>query len=153
MESRLEKGFTFIELLCVLTIIASLTLASLSSLSRMKEKNDLDYVEKRLIFALKLARTKAILMNRPIKVIPFKNNWSQGLTIFTAKKENPILILDWSNRKIVLSWQGFISSRYLIFSRDLLNEASSGHFLLKTPRGLRRKIVLNRLGHLRIVLE
>ncbi|MGQ3887445.1 pilus assembly FimT family protein [Legionella sp. CNM-1927-20] len=144
-------GFTLLELLIVISIISLLLLFSIPGQQQLYEQNQLKIVSNRLKSVVQYGRNMALARDVILALAPLNNqNWSQGLVLFIDnKKHQPsqdkiIQIWQWASHSIHISWQGFQSTNYLLFSPNLKNASCNGHFLLVTKNNLPKKIILNR---------
>lgn len=156
-KTLLTRGFTLIELMIVLSLIALLAVLCVPALIHIKQKNNLTRVEHELISALMLARNQSVTQNKPLNLVPShpSNNWSYGMMLIDSheKDDMPQKALqhfDWSDSKVVISWHGFASDKALRFSPDFKTSDCSGHFLLKYAKLPVRKLIVNRLGRIRL---
>lgn len=152
----LSNGFSFFELLVVLFLATTLAMLGFHSLLASQQKSTLYRIEKELINALQLAKNEAISTNSMVTLAPLNasKDWSKGMFLYAGKlQEKPlakkIFIWAWSQPGLKITWQGFYSSKYIIFSPDMKSAALTGHFMLCLPPLACKKLVMNRLGRIR----
>ncbi|MBA4696078.1 MAG: GspH/FimT family pseudopilin [Legionella sp.] len=151
-----DIGFTLIEFICVLGILSILYCLSLPLGSALQMKNHLIARSNELSTAIRYARNISLFSNRRLALTPSNpsKDWSQGMILFVDnekhqyEKDKDELLYEWrwSQPGINLSWSGFQSNHYLVFSEDLRHAAISGHFLLTDKNGNHARLVVNRIG-------
>ncbi|WP_131781648.1 pilus assembly FimT family protein [Legionella gresilensis] len=152
---KFKVGFTLLELLIVISIVSLLLLFSIPNHQQLYEQNQLKIVSDKLKNAVQYGQTMTFVRNVILTLAPLDNqNWSQGLVLFIDNKNHRpgkdkiIQIWQWPSHMIQVNWQGFQSSKYLIFSPNLKNASCNGHFLLKTQGNLSKKIIVNRFCYI-----
>ncbi|WP_051555256.1 GspH/FimT family pseudopilin [Legionella fairfieldensis] len=154
-----SKGLTLIELLFCLLII-TLLLVSLSFGLSIHQKNKAQIRENDLKMAIYYARNMALLKGKPLVLTPLTDSdWSTGMMLFIDNKTHRYspetqLIHQWQwHKEIKITWHGFYSDQYLLFSPDLAHAAITGHFNLQKGDGSQVKLIINRLGRVRKAME
>jgi prepilin-type N-terminal cleavage/methylation domain-containing protein len=89
------KGFSLMELIITLVIVAALLVLGSYGLSSLWARNHLHADTKRLFHALELARSEAIKRNHTIALCPSEDfqhcsdSWNKGYIIVLENPENP----------------------------------------------------------------
>ncbi len=147
-----QRAFTLIELLLSLALVAILLLFSLPSTSFMNEKNQIEVIQNDIKAAVLFAKTQAVITGKNIILAPLHDSqdWSNGMQLMQADK----LLQEWrwKSSGIHISWHGFQSSHYLLFSADISQNAVNGFFEIKNNTQRSFKLVINRLGRIRATL-
>jgi len=150
------KGFTLIEILFSLVLLAILSLIGIASSSYFIQKNEQQIIVDELRTVLNYAKTQAVSRGNPVSLSPLDptKNWSHGivLTQFNKKfnKTETLYQWQWHHPHWVLEWSGISSSNAIVLSNNPINAISNGHFTLShVPTNKSILLVLNRLGRLR----
>jgi len=156
----LNKGFTIIEVLTTVVIISGLFFILMPLGQSFFSKNLLEKRVNSISKAIKFARNKAVLDGKNIVLsgINDKDGWLSGMQMFIDNTGNyhfepgdeMIRKWQWEQRIIKVSWHGFSSDNYLLFSNKLKKSVLNGYFSLSQNNKVKSKIILNRLGRLRI---
>ncbi len=149
------NGLTLIELLISLALLSLLTCMSLAAGGMILHKNQLDVLENDISTAVRYARNRALLFNVPLSLSPLADSdWSEGMVLFADNKQHRYTKKDkifyqwrWHHPGLRVSWYGFRSNHYLLFSPELKHTALSGHFTISNGQQ-HRELVLNRYGHI-----
>ncbi|KTD36209.1 Tfp type 4 fimbrial pilin related signal peptide protein domain protein [Legionella nautarum] len=148
-------GLTLIELLAGLMIIGIVFALCIPLGFSLYGKNQLKLLENEIGIAIRFARNMALLKHVPLVLtpLPSSDNWSDGMILFIDNKNHQYAETDeiihqwnWQKLKVQVSWVGFRSNNYLLFSSTLSHSASNGHFILRNNEGNTVKLVINRLG-------
>lgn len=151
-------GFTLLELMLSLCLMAILSFFSYSSLLTLYRKNELEVLINEVKATIVFSKNQSILrsQNLVLSPLPGSNEWADGMLLFVDNKEHRyhsgIKIVHewhWNRNNIHLQWHGFRSNTYLIFSRDLRKSSCNGHFEITSPSHSPMKLWLNRLGRVR----
>ena len=153
------SGFTWIELLTSLAVLAIVLVFGLAAGTGFYQKNRLDLVSDDIKSALRHARLGAFKQDQPLTInpLPGPRGWSEGLVLFPDNPGHHYSATDsliyqwrWNYPGITVAWHGFRTRNYLIFSTELRQSTANGYFLIATQDGYQKKLVVNRLGHVRI---
>ena len=149
-------GFTFIELMVVLVILAISLSFGVGFNQLFLEKNSVDRLEKQVINSIHFSRNKTLSSGQNLtlnsRVDP--SDWSSGMVLFVDNPthhycEKDKLVYSWSWKStpgLKLVWRGFKSDKYLLFSSSLRHSTVNGQFVIIKSGVEVRHIVLNRLG-------
>ena len=155
-----NKGISLFELMITLLIIAGLTLIFMPLGESFFSRNALEHRTNTIIEAIKFAKNKSQLDDKPLILseISDQDGWSTGMQLFIDNTGNykyghgDQLIKRWTWRRTssTVEWHGFSSDHYLLFNGAIKNSALNGYFSLKQNDVIKAKIILNRLGRVRI---
>jgi len=142
-----NSGFTLIELLITLVIISALVMTVVPMGQKIYQKNQLDVIEHEIINAVTYARNTAFESGKTLTMTPINGkNWSNGMVLSDVK--NMVYQWQWHFSGINVTWHGFRSDNYLIFSSELAKATASGSFVISSQYG-QKKLTINRLGRIR----
>lgn len=153
------KGFTLIELLICLSILSIVCLFSLPFLSSFYQHNQLQVRQDEVKAAIRFAKMQSQITQESLLLVPIDNsdNWSYGMRLLVDNPQHRYIpqmrVLHewhWDSGKIQIHWHGFQSKRYLLFSENPRNNAVNGYFLMQTNQNFVVKLIINRLGSVRI---
>ena len=151
------NGFTLIEVLVTLVLLAVLTLISFNSASFLRHKNERQIIIDELSTAIQYAKIQAISLGHPVSLTALDNelNWSKGmlLTQDNSKKDKTILYQwQWHHPRWNIVWSGANVSQKIIFSNNPVSAISNGKFVIFDPYTKEQVvIILNRLGRIRLI--
>ncbi|MGC1182206.1 GspH/FimT family protein [Legionella sp.] len=150
------KGFTLLELLIILALIACLSVLGTASYSYLLRKNEQQVLVDELRTAVQYAKLQALILGKTVSLTPLDAslNWVHGMKLSTwNKKTNNSELLyqwQWHHPGWELTWSGARSSNRVIFSNNPTRAISNGHFtLLNADTRQNRVIILNRLGRIK----
>ncbi|WED44644.1 GspH/FimT family protein [Legionella cardiaca] len=150
-------GFTLIELLCCLLLLSLLFFISLPISLTMLHQNQLEIMEDEICTAIRYARKMALLYDVRLALTPLAEagDWSRGMILFVDNKKHKyqpgsqvLHQWQWHQPGLQVSWNGFQSNSYLLFSNNLKHAATSGHFNLLTAESKHVKLIVNRFGRI-----
>lgn len=150
---RRSPGFTLIELLVVLGLMGIILTYSVISCEQIIKKNQLTTRVDELTRIIQFAKTQSLSSGNSLILMPIKKSWSNGVVLLDRKSlplsnvEQMSIIHEWRwpSSTIAISWHGFTSNNYLLFSQALRANAVNGYFLIQSREG-RYKLILNRLA-------
>ncbi|MFY7698289.1 MAG: GspH/FimT family protein [Legionella sp.] len=150
-----KSGFTLLELLVVLVISLLVLFFSLATMRQFTEKNQVTSLIDQLKSAIYYARIQAVIIDKPLILRPLlSNNWSKGAMLFIDNashlcRENCQILQLWQwNVSEDISWHGFQSQNYLLFTPDVSSQAVNGYFEI-IQKNQHYKLILNRFGRIR----
>ena len=89
--------------------------------------------------------------------LPNSSDWSKGMVLFVDNEKHHytstthvIYEWHWQFPLIQVSWKGFQSSQYLLFSIEASQNGVNGFFLIKDNLQQMAKLVVNRMGRLKV---
>lgn len=154
------KGFTLIELITTLLIVCGLALVAWPLASSFITKNEVEQRVNTLVNAMHFARNQALIQGVPLVLsgLEASNGWQRGMRLFIDKhetnhyQEGDELLREWRWNKqgAQIVWHGFQSDHYIRFPATLDASSLSGHFLIATREGPIKKVIVNRLGQIRV---
>lgn len=121
----------------------------------LTQKNQLKVIEREISHAIHYARKMALLYGVRLALTPLtgSEDWSKGMVLFIDNEQHQYHSGDkllhqwlWEKPGLQISWKGFLSNSYLLFSSNLKHSATSGHFDLFTAEAQHVKLTVNRLG-------
>lgn len=77
-DGNLSKGFTLIEMLVTVGILAILTAITAPAMTPFVANQQLKALTQDLSDTLQLARSEALVNGSPYRILPVNNNWSNG---------------------------------------------------------------------------
>lgn len=121
------------------------------------QQNQLKVIENEISNAIRYARKMSLLYDVRLALTPLADSkdWSKGMILFIDNKRHTYQIGDkllhqwqWNHQDLHVIWKGFLSNSYLLFSSNLKNAATSGHFDLFTTTSQHKKLIINRFGRI-----
>lgn len=163
-----NQGFTFIEILIILTLIAILTALSFPLLQHILNQTYAQTLQSQLLNALEVAGQEARNLGVPVALCPSEDRvtcnkkFSKELIIFTHEKEENtlasksqlIIVVPLSLHKGNLHWRSYPHYREtLVFlpSGLLRSDNSTFWFCHKQSKSPAWAVVLNQYGRTRVV--
>lgn len=118
----------------------------------------LTVAQHRLTQAIQYARNQALTQHSTLILQPVKReNWARGMILFKDNTNHRLthqneLVYAWHGVRspLTITWVGFQSSDYLIFNHTPGHGAVNGHFSIVYQGVEIGRVVINRLGRLRI---
>lgn len=153
-----SSGFSLTECLIVLALTTLVLMFSVPLYQHHYWYQRLNQTMQSLQNAVLYARNKAILDKEAILITSAnEQDWSSGIRVF---KDNPThhyqsgdpiyFQTDWQQLRIHICWQGFQRQDFLRFTANPQHAALNGHFLVRTPDGQQQRLILNRLGRMKL---
>ena len=151
------KGFTLIEVLITLILLAGLSLLTISSASFFTYRNEQQTIIDEIRTAIQYAKIQATTLGRPVYLAPFDEslNWSAGMILTQCKVEQNTSDLlyqwHWYHPGWNITWSGASSLNKIILSNNPESAISNGQFVLFNSHTKERIIIiLNKLGRIKI---
>lgn len=156
IKIKSSKGYTLLELLITLTLIACLLFVSVTAYTYLSGKNEQQVLIDEITTAVQFARIQALIQKNSVSLAPLdvSLNWSKGMVVNVwstkTNKFEKINQWQWNHPHWHLAWTGARFSDKVIFSNNPVSAMSNGHFTLTNVQ-TRQKIVLtlNRLGRIK----
>lgn len=150
-------GFTLIEMLMAMALIAFLALLSITSMSSFISKNEHQVISDDLKACINYAKNQAINLGTPVRLNPLDtvyDDWSNGATLtrFNKKTKQRETLREWvwHHPQWQLQWSGMHSSKHINLSNNPARAISNGRFTLRQVQTKKEWVyLLNRLGRLR----
>lgn len=150
-------GFTLLDLLITMALVAGLSIIGMSSYSYFVKKNEQQIIIDELRTAIQYAKIQAMIRNTSVFLAPLNAslNWSNGMALSSMnKKTNQIELIyqwQWSHPRWSLNWIGVSSNNKIVFYNNLTQAISNGRFnLINNNTHEQVTLILNRLGRVRI---
>lgn len=153
------SAFTLIEVLLSLSLLATLLFFTLPFESSLHQKNQVQVIQHDIQSAIRYAKTQALTRGENILLMPLRGStdWSSGMLLLVdnAKhrfsSENQLIHeWQWTPSRVEVSWRGFQSKHYLLFSPDLSQNSVNGSFLINYGSKHAIKLSINKLGRVRV---
>jgi len=163
-------GFTLLELLICLLLVAVLGAVSMPGLSAMIAHRRSDIVMRNLIDAIALARTSAITSGSLVTVCRSNNGsqcqgeWQDGILVFSDSNGDRLVNEDDVVRRYfsfpdtdgTLKWRAFQNRQYLQITSQGFTRFQNGNFTYcpanRKPE-LARQLILNRTARARFAID
>lgn len=154
-----QTGFTFLELIITLGIIAIIALFAIPQYDHFLTKHQQEKTIEQIIRTLTLARQQALLGNEAITLCPSAasqcgNNWSEGLLVQDDKKQIITQITFENQAKIVLKTFPAGHEHSVQFTGQGYTQTQNGSFYY-CPENLEnaQRIVFNQAGRVYVTNE
>ena len=147
------SGFSLLELLIGFSLLAIILCFSLPFAPSLYKKNQLQIITDQINEAIRFAKIQTILTGDRLILTHLgdKKDWSEGVGLFVENsKHQPtaksLYEWRWPSSGVHITWQGFQSKDYLLFTPDITSSAVNGFFIISNSMQQRKKLVVNRLG-------
>ena len=153
-----EDGFTLLELLVSMTLAVVILSLCVSFAPSLYKKNKLRVFTDEVKGAIQYAKIQALITGEPLILtrLPGVSDWSDGAILFVdnarhqyASETNLLHEWQWTSSGVHLSWRGFQSDDYLLFTPDMSSSAVNGTFIITAPLHQKTTLVVNRLGRVK----
>lgn len=149
----MQDGFTFLELIVVLGIIALLALFALPQYDHFLKRHQAQSDIEQIVRMITLARQQAILRNQTVTLYP-NEDWSQGLMILDEKKQMISSITFTNDANILLKTFPASAENQLQFSATGLTKTQNGSFYYcPDDMHLAKRIVFNQAGRVYVTAD
>lgn len=152
-----KQGFTLMELLITMSVVAILSILGLASSAYFTEKNEQQRIIDEIRTAVQYAKIQAIHLGKPVYLVPFDSamNWSKGLSLIAVNKKSSqqevLYQWQWHHPRWHLVWSGINASNKISLSNNPITAISNGTFHLTNIRTKQSvDLILNRLGRVRV---
>ncbi|SDT92432.1 GspH/FimT family pseudopilin [Halopseudomonas salegens] len=159
-----RKGFTLIELVVALAVVAVLLVLALPAFGNLIDRTRMDADASELLRTLRFARQEAVRGNQTLTVAPLTaQDWNRGWVVFVDRNHNGELD---KNEPLLRAYEGSGNSaikantplsRYVRYNALGQSQLLNGGFQAGTfrfcPQDLTRpgvKMVINRVGRVRV---
>lgn len=158
-NAKQAVGFTLFELLISLSIVSIVCLFALPYWSSFYQNYQLQVRQHEIQQAVRFAKMQAQLMHQSLLLVPIdgRDDWSFGMRLLVDNAQHrytpEALVLHewhWHHSMMTIRWHGFQSNGYLLFANHIRNYAVNGYFLMQTHQGRVVKLIVNRLGDVRV---
>jgi Tfp pilus assembly protein FimT len=153
-----SRGFTFLELMSYLVILTLFLTCSTSVGVSFYKKNQQRIIAEEIKAAIHFAQLQAVSTGQSLVLTPLdaRNDWSNGMLLFM---DNPKHHYDsesklihkwqWFAKPVHVTWQGFQSKRYLLFTPTINNNTVNGYFMIHAALCNDIKLTINRIGRIK----
>ncbi|WP_407305727.1 GspH/FimT family pseudopilin [Acinetobacter sp.] len=162
-----KKGFTLVELIVTLAILAIMMTMALPYFHDIMAKQEIKNITHKLISSIQLAKSHAAIHHTNVVICPSQNKincqasyWNSGFIVFLDTNKNrqvdtqeKIIYTESTELKYGnLDWRGTLSIPSLTFqaSNGLPNGSNGSFYYCSTYQQTHYKILLSRMGHTRI---
>lgn len=152
-----SKGLTLVELLVTMSLLFIIIFFTIPFTPDFLKKNELECVANEIKIAIHTAKMQALITRDRLALTPIlgNNDWSQGMRLFVdnlthqyTERDKLIYQWHWKYPGVSVTWQGFQSKKYILFSTDMSCSATNGYFMIQST--LRHiKLIINRLGRVK----
>lgn len=154
MTERYSSGFSLVELMLGITILGIICAACLPFYRESYNKTEITVIEKEIEGIVQYVRNRALLTGTNLTLNPLAGDWSRGMLLFPDNKTHHLssgdhLLFQWPwhfNKHIQVKWLGFQSKDFLVFSGNIRQASSNGHFVILHRRVEVGRVVVNRIG-------
>lgn len=154
------KGFTLIEFMIVLVVLALLSVLSTGSSTQLISNNEKQALIDDIRTLVQYARIQAVSSGHKVYLSPLDPdlNWSKGIILSRINRnlnqEEVFHTRQWHYRYWQVNWSGVHSKHKIVFANNTSNSISNGTFILTNLRTQdKTTITLNRLGRVRVNQE
>lgn len=155
-----SAGFTLIECLWVLFIIGVLSCFTFFSMTGLLQKNQFQVIADDIKFAVHMAKIQSLVHMHPVILGPpcgHHQDWSKGMVLLLDNLEHHCISQTqiirewhWDHPGLEVHWRGFESKDYLRFTPDIARRSVNGYFLIKNLSHDPKRVVINRIGKVRV---
>lgn len=148
------------ELMITLLILTGLFFVMLPLGQRFFNKNALEERVNYIVSAIKFAKNKVQLEGKSLVLseLSDEDGWINGMRLFIDNTGNyhfepgdtKIREWRWNDKVAKVAWHGFRSDHYLLFNPNIKKASINGYFSLVENNQVKRKIIINRLGRIRV---
>jgi len=149
------RGFTLLEFLICCSLLLVIVGFALPWARSWIQQNQRDMLAAQIIQIITYSKTQALLMGAPIRLTPVLggDNWDLGMQLSADSIKHQVLYeWSWNLHGMHLTWHGFQAHDYLRFDIQARHQALNGYFLIEYHGHILEKIILNRLGDIRVEL-
>ncbi len=154
-------GFSLLELMITLGLITIVLFIAIPFTHSFGNKHLLNTRVKMIEAVISYSQNQALTLGRAVALAPLSgDNWSSGMRLYVDTHANhryqagDRVLREWhfGGGKLSISWQGFLSDSYLVFSDRLAQSVLNGRFILTNHSGeVMKQLVINSLGRVRVV--
>ncbi|MDR3442361.1 MAG: GspH/FimT family pseudopilin [Legionella sp.] len=151
------KGFTLIELMITVVVVAVLSTIGIASYTYLLRKNEQQTILDELRTAVQFAKIQAMITGRPVYLSPVDalSGWSNGLKLSALNQQTHKMDLlyqwQWQHPRWRLTWKGAQASDKIVVSNNPATAITNGRFsLVNVDSHQHVGIILNRLGRIRL---
>ncbi len=151
------KGFTLIEFVIFLAVLAILALFSTGSSTQLLSNNEKQTLIDDIRTLVQYAKIQAVSQGKKVCLSPLDPNlnWSKGIILSqfnqTLNQEEVLHTRQWHYRYWDVSWSGVNSEHKIVFANNTNTAISNGTFILTNLQTNDKiKLTLNRLGRIRV---
>ena len=157
LEKHRLSGLSLFELLVVLMLLSLLFAFGLPLTTQWYQNQLSRVMQKDIEQAIEYGKQESLILGEPLRLVPLHDNdWSSGMALFkerdVPRSQQYAALYTWQWRSTTwhVVWHGFLSDSYLRFTPDLRQLALNGYFLIKNEKRPGIKMMLNRVGRVRV---
>lgn len=154
-------GFNLLEAIVVMALLSFVLFIAIPFATNFGDKQLIEAKVKTIESAVSYSINQAISLGRPVTLAPIvDDDWSQGARLYFDTQTNHryqtgdkiLREWHWGDKRFRLSWRGFLSDNYLVFSDRLMQSVLNGRFIVKNHKDkVMKELVINSLGRVRVV--
>lgn len=151
-----DSGFSLLELLLVMLLVSVIAVFGVPWTSHWFQDQVSWVMQHDIEQAIEHGIQKSLILGEPLRLVPLRDkDWSTGMALIQegdlANHQHPILYTwPWRTSASHVIWHGFLSDAYLRFTPDIGQAALNGYFLIENVNAHGVKIMVNRVGRVRI---
>jgi type IV fimbrial biogenesis protein FimT len=158
MNNSLHRGFTLVELLVVIALIATFASLAVPAFSGFIQRNESETVQQQLLAKLSFTRAQAVVDRQSVRLCgsddgkTCNGQWSRGLLTLHENAQEPLTYHAIDSAQ-PLHWKGARSNAELLFQANGTTHMSNGRFVFcgTNPPRVAWQIVVNLQGRHRVV--
>lgn len=153
MHNPLQRGYTLLDLLVTLTLLALLATFAIPNLTQFVDSNRQQALLEELQRSLQAARARAILEGRTIEICaysdeePCGNDWNKGWILRVSRTKEVLTVKQSAPTEGTLRWNGYTPT--VRFRPNGTSPTGNGRFTFCSSQAMAWQLVINRQGRIR----